>query len=174
MTILASRKVVFCGMIVMVALGTISILMFEPERPGIWAVGMVVIVGLAAFLASRVMERRSAEIEVRQRETLDDDTTYSLFYADSGLAAPFVAELWHEIADTLGVPPGKLRPTDRFGYEIGNSFWITTEALDTLAAIAIRRAKEYHGAINWELIKTVDDYVRQLAALKGAKGTPRH
>ena len=168
-SIIDNRNIVVVAMVILIAIGTVAIFTLKPEHAKIWAGGLIIIVGIGAFIASYLMERRKINSVFAQREILDDDTIYSRFYADSGLTKTFVAELWHEIADTLGILPGKLRPTDRFGHEIGKSYWITTEALDTLTAVAVRRSKKYQGSIDLAGIKTVDDYIRQFAALAGQK-----
>lgn len=167
--IIDNRNTVVVAMITLIAIGTVAIFTFKPEHPKIWAGGLIIIVGIGAAVASYVMARRKINSIFAQREILDDDTIYSRFYADSGLTKTFVIELWHEIADTLGISPGKLRPTDRFGHEIGISYSITTEALDTLTAVAVRRAKKYQGSIDLAGIKTADDYIRQFAALAGRR-----
>ncbi len=163
---LADYSVIVVAMVILTILGTVVIVTLKPKHQDIWAGGLIIIVGLGAFIASRLLERRGTEKGISQRETLDDNTVYFLFYANSGLPVSLVTELWHEIADTMGVLPGKLRPTDRFGHEIGKSFWITNEALDALAAVATKRTKEYQSSIDLQLIKTVDDYIRQFSAMR--------
>jgi hypothetical protein len=96
------------------------------------------------------------------REILDDEAVYSRFYASSGLPNGPVLQLWHEIAETLGVPPGQLRPEDRFGKDVG-TYWITSDDLDVLAAKGRQRAKLLGLTIDFGQLATVDQYVRCFA-----------
>jgi hypothetical protein len=117
-------------------------------------------------MSADVLEKRRVKRMFAERETLNNDSMYSLFYANSGLSAPFVAELLLEIAELLEISPGKLRPSDRFGHEIGMRIFVrSSDVLDDLASIANRRAKKYNSSINLEDIKTVDEYIRRFAVL---------
>lgn len=98
---------------------------------------------------------------LQQREALDDNLIYSRFYLASGIEKASVQELWHEVANTLKIPAELLRPTDRFGKEIGVSL-ITSEELDYLGELALKRAKADGRSIDLKSIRSVDDYVRAL------------
>ncbi|WP_316680244.1 hypothetical protein [Ralstonia flaminis] len=74
-----------------------------------------------------------------------------------------VRVLWNEIADTLRVPASKLRPSDRFGTDIG-AYFITSEELDVLGDLAARRATQRDMKIDITALATVDDYVKAFAA----------
>ncbi len=106
--------------------------------------------------------RRRTLMNLREREFLDDAAVYSRYYADSGIPEPRVLELWHEVANALSVSPGLLRPEDRFGKDIGVGF-ITSEDLDYLSQLAMKRAKVDARNVDLQSIRTVDDYVRALA-----------
>jgi len=93
------------------------------------------------------------------RDALDDEAVYSRFYASTGLPKAAVLEVWHDIADTLRVPADRLRPSDRFGKDIG-VYWITSDDLDALAAKGRKRAKERGLSVDLEKLATVDEYVR--------------
>jgi hypothetical protein len=73
-----------------------------------------------------------------------------------------VWEVWNEIATTLRVPPEKLRPTDRFGEDIGLDFG-PSDRLDTLSELAFKRAQRRQLNVRLEALDTIDDYVRALA-----------
>ncbi len=98
-----------------------------------------------------------------EREALSDDEIYRRFYASSNLAQAEVKELWHEIARALRVPAERMRPEDKFGKDIG-TYWITSEELDELGAIAQQRAKQKGLSVDLATIQTVEDYVRCFAA----------
>lgn len=97
----------------------------------------------------------------QEREILDENALYSRFYADSGISQARVLELWHEVASALRVSAGLLRPEDQFGKDIG-AWSITSEDLDYLGQLAIKRAKREGRSIDLQAIKSVDDYVRAL------------
>jgi hypothetical protein len=125
------------------------------------------LIGIAALIATLGLivlwwKRSAARRGLMTRESLDDDAVYSRFYAGSGLPNGQVLQLWHEIAETLGVPSGRLRPEDRFGKNVG-TYWITSDALDVLAAKGRQRAKQLGLTIDLKQIATVDQYVRCFA-----------
>lgn len=97
---------------------------------------------------------------------LNYDEIYQQFYASSGLDKASMIEVWQEIAQVLKVPAERLRPTDKFGKDIG-AYWITSEALDTLGELAQQRAKRLGIAIDLASIMTVDDYVKKLSTRSG-------
>lgn len=100
-------------------------------------------------------------MKLQERQILDDGVLYSRYYAESGIPQASVMELWYEVANALKVPPGMLRPEDEFGKDIG--IWsITSEDLDYLGQLAIKRAKTDGRSIDLQAIKSVDDYVRTL------------
>jgi hypothetical protein len=94
-----------------------------------------------------------------QRELLDDQAIYRLYYSGSVLSESEVIELWHEIADTLNMPAGMIRPSDVFGKDIGRGL-ITTEELDELYCLGSKRAKSLGLPIDFLEIRTVDDYIK--------------
>ncbi|MBU65182.1 MAG: hypothetical protein CL858_06975 [Cupriavidus sp.] len=100
-------------------------------------------------------------MKLQERQDLNDDALYSRFYSDSGISQAKVIELWHEVADALNVAPGQLRPEDEFGKDIG-TWSITSEDLDYLGQLALKRAKVNGRSVDLQAIKSVDDYVRAL------------
>lgn len=122
--------------------------------------GAAIVVGMS-ILFPWLRRRRSAAV-LEGRESLDDETFYVRYYAESKLPKAAVGEVRREIAETLKVPAAKLRPEDRFGKQIG-TYWITSEDLDVLAAKGRDRAKALGLAVDLQKLKTVDDYIRCFA-----------
>lgn len=120
----------------------------------------LLLVGLG--FAIRGVKKRKAVALLEEREDLTNDEIYQRFYVSSGFEKTEVIELWHEVARVLCAPPGRLRPTDKFGKEIG-VYWITSEELDALGAMAQQRAKLRGISVDLASIRTVDDYVKRLA-----------
>jgi hypothetical protein len=127
---------------------------------------MLMIVGLFAIgtiaLAAPRWQRKSELASLERRTSLDDETIYSNYYADSSLTKESVMGAWREIASALKLPSGKLRPEDRFGRNIG-TYLITSDNLDTLHELGRQRAERLGFAIDFAKVTTVDEYVRALA-----------
>jgi hypothetical protein len=104
-------------------------------------------------------KQKAARRDLGTRECLDDEGVYSRYYATSDLPKAQVLELWHEVAATLRVPAGQLRPEDRFGKDVG-VYWITSDALDVLATKGRNRAKQLGLDVDLKALTTVDEYVR--------------
>lgn len=121
-------------------------------------VALVVTIGTIWLNAK---SRKRTSMSFQEREILDENALYSRFYADSGISQARVLELWHEVASALRVSAGLLRPEDQFGKDIG-AWSITSEDLDYLGQLAIKRAKREGRSIDLQAIKSVDDYVRAL------------
>jgi len=118
-------------------------------------------VGGGAALLRR--KRRQASLDALSgRESLSDIEIYRQFYAAGNFDEAGVRSAWNEIAETLRVPADKLRPTDKFGTDIGVRF-ITSDELDTLGELAARRASRHGKKVDVSAIATVDDYVKAFA-----------
>ncbi|NMV37960.1 hypothetical protein [Ralstonia insidiosa] len=121
-------------------------------------------IALSGAAALRNRSRRSESLAaLADREPLSDVQIYRQFYATSDLDETEVRTLWNEIVGTLQVPADKLRPSDRFGADIGVWF-ITSDELDALGDLAARRAAQRGVKIDIASLATVDDYVKAFAA----------
>ena len=107
--------------------------------------------------------RRRSLVALTDRESFNDVQIYAQFYATDNLDETDVRVLWNEIADSLRVPASKLRPSDRFGADIG-AYFMTSEELDVLGDLAARRATQRGMKIDIASLATVDDYVKAFAA----------
>lgn len=119
--------------------------------------GMALVGAIVPWWKTQAAARRLAA-----RDELSDDDIFARFFASSGLPRGPVLEAWHEIADTLKAPSGRLRPEDRFGKDIG-VYWITSDALDVLAEKGRIRAKKLGRDVDLKALATVDEYVRAFA-----------
>lgn len=124
----------------------------------IFLVIFLVVFGVAVLLLDQHKRNKVLTLSP-PRENLDHSTIYRLFYVDSGLSESQVTDLLNEIAQSVGLPAGKIRPTDIFGKDIGGGL-ITTEGLDELFDRGNKRAKSLGLSINFQSIHTVDDYIR--------------
>jgi len=124
----------------------------------------VIALAVAMGIAWLHIRTRKQAMKIHDRPILDNDTLYSRHYAESDIPRALVSELWHEVANALKVAPGLLRPDDQFGKDIGVSTF-TSEDLDYLGQLALKRAKIAGRSIDLQAIKTVDDYVRTLSQI---------
>jgi hypothetical protein len=154
------KRTFWVAIVLLITVGIVALVTLQPAYPGIWAAVLIVAVGGGAFAFSRLYSGRAIAQTMTDRQELDDAAIYERFYRNSGLSPEVVTELWHEIADVLHLSPGKLRPTDRFGRDIGQ-FLLTSDELDALSALAVRRAGGKQAAGDLSVIKTVDDYIRR-------------
>lgn len=128
---------------------------------GIW----IAIAALAAGVAGvgiPHLRRRRALAQLEARESLEADAFYERFYAATQFPRAAVLQLLQEVADTLHVPAAKLRPDDRFGKDIG-TYWITSDHLDLLEVKGRERAKALGLSVDFQSLKTLDDYIRCFA-----------
>jgi hypothetical protein len=128
----------------------------------LWIFWTIVVLLISLGLIVRATKKRNIDTALAAREALTDEEIYRRFYASLGLNKTEVIELWHEIAEILRVPAERMRPSDKFGKDIG-TYWITSEELDILSTAAQQRAKLRGLTIDLASIKTVDDYVKRLA-----------
>lgn len=52
------------------------------------------------------------------RENMSTENIYEKYFADSGIPKDIVIQLWNELAFIIELPKEKLRPSDRFLYEL--------------------------------------------------------
>jgi hypothetical protein len=127
----------------------------------------VAVLGLAGIgLIVATLKRERDRKVFSSRESIRPTDVYTQYYRELGSSETEFLDVWNEIATTLKVPADKLRPTDRFGEQIG-AYLITSEELDVLAQLATRRAQNRRSRIEIDKLKSVDDYVRAFA-VRGA------
>ena len=99
------------------------------------------------------------------REQLSIEKIHDDFYP--GYEMREFAELWKEVASAVEVPPGLIRPADRFDTELGpvKGFRIASE-MDDLQEAFMRRCKQQQLNFHEVKVQTVDDYIKQFAALQ--------
>lgn len=111
--------------------------------------------GVWYFLPRRLRLKR-----FENRPELSLEQIYGEFFAGKSLPKELACELWNEVAKCLCLPPGKLRPTDRFDQELAapKGWEFDDEILDVQWA-AERRLKQSGTQADLSHIKTVADYV---------------
>ena len=164
--LLPNQKAVLYTMAVLIVAGVAVVFITRPTQPAFWIGAVVLGFGAIATIASIMLAKQKGKILFGNRATLSDEEICRQF-ADAGFPEPLVIELCREVADAVHLPAGKLRAGDRFGHELGG-YWITSDDLDTLGQVATARARRRGVTLNLEEIKTLDEYVRRLAAIESS------
>lgn len=139
----------------------------------IWIVLIITCSLVYLYFAHRSMNTRKCLSALHRRESLSDEEIYTRFYAESGLSMEAVMDVWHEIAHVLRAPADRLRPSDRFGKDVG-TYLITSEDLDVLGVVALRRGQRQGLSVQLDSIETIDDYVNKLAPRSQASKDGTH
>lgn len=133
-------------------------------------VGLVVVMGIGSLvaIASTIYSRRERRIRFDAREELGMEVIFSQYYAKSSLSKDVIVRLWGECAETLGIPPGKLRPTDRFDHELKglDKLQITDDSVSHLLEDTWIKAKRAGVSFDAKSVATLDDLIRRLALIE--------
>jgi hypothetical protein len=162
---LLRQRILLASSGLLALIGIAAIFTSRPSQPSSWVGACFVAMSIAAIAWSTMLAQRRRRALFERRVELKAEEIYLEHFSHSGLPPGLVLELWHEVADVFNLPAGKLRPSDRFGEELGN-YGITGDDLYELAGLAILRARLYGGDINLRGIKTLDCYVRALASMQ--------
>jgi hypothetical protein len=101
------------------------------------------------------------------REELTTDEIYSHFFAGKNLPKELVLKLWNEVADSLHLPKGKLRPTDRFDKELAPvKGWEYDDDIAEVTWAAQHRLKKIGTTFDLSKIQTLGDYVEFFGRLQ--------
>jgi hypothetical protein len=123
-----------------------------------------VIIGIAlvggAALTWAYVPRRKRLKRLDGRDDLSIDQIYTEFFAGNNLPKELACELWNEVATCLRLPPGKLRPTDRFERELAApKGWEFDDDIVDIQFASNRRLKRSGVQADLSQIKTIGDYV---------------
>src|SRR6266850_1217206 len=101
----------------------------------------IVVVGGGTLIWS-ILSRRSRAKRFEDRDDVSLDSIFEKFFASRGLSKSVVFEAWREVASVLQLPPGKLRPSDRFDTELSpGKGWEYDDEIADITALARRRLK---------------------------------
>jgi len=133
-----------------------------------WIFGLIAVGG--AVLLWEFIPRRRRNERFKDREELAMDSIFNQFFAQARLPKALVVELWNEVANALGVPPGKLRPADRFDKELAPvKGWGFDDDIVEVCWAAERRLKKLGMKAEHSDVRTLGDYVEYFCALAGQK-----
>jgi hypothetical protein len=122
--------------------------------------GGVVLIGAVAYWNRKTSRRQRAVF--RQRPEMIVEDMHRSFYAGSAVSIESLRGAMDEISGVLGVPPTRLRPSDRFAVELApEPGWEYDDPLGVLTALAEEKLKrEGRAPDSAKDLLTVDDYVR--------------
>jgi len=125
-----------------------------------WIIGLSIVVIVIAMWRYRNGNESRKRFE--QREELDLDAIYFWYFAHRGLPRDQVIELWCEVAESLDLPAGKLRPSDRFDGELAAvTGWGFDNPSGILTYVALQREESYkdYTTNGFPAIQTLGDYI---------------
>jgi hypothetical protein len=139
-------------------------------NPTLVSLGVVVVAVVGGVLAWNFVPRRQRLKQFQGRPDLSLEQIHGEFFGRANFPKELVSELWNEVAESLRLPPGKLRPTDRFDKELAapQGWEFDDEILDVQWA-AERRLKRSGTQADLSQIKTVGDYVEFFCNLAAQK-----
>jgi len=126
----------------------------------------LIVVGGGTLVWS-ILSRRSRVKRFEDRDDVSLDSIFEKSFASRGLSKSVVFELWREVATFLQLPPGKLRPTDRFDSELSpGKGWEYDDEIADITSLAWRRLKSSGKTIDLPQITTLGEYVEFFASLE--------
>lgn len=138
-----------------------------PELRLVWLLLLVALTALYLWFFRRRQSEGLTDA-IAPRLDLSDAEIVSEYFSDLEPQRVKVLELLQEIATCFGVPAGKLRPSDRFGYELLGGDGVDDDAVDLQIAMGIR-AKSLGLKVMLQQVPTVDAYVRCFALLSASR-----
>lgn len=139
----------------------------------------VLILGLAVtggVIAWHFIPRRERLKRFENRPELSWEQIYGEFFAGKNLPKALALELWSEVANSLGLPPGKLRPADRFDIELAPpTGWEFDDDFVVVYWAAERRLKRLGLRVEHSNVQTLADYVEFFCKLveRGCQSEPK-
>jgi len=134
-------------------------------------VGGVVMVGsVVALLIGQRDEKRKKLLRFQDRPEMSEEEFFSIYYKESGIAKEIVSEVLMEVSNAIAIPAAKIRPSDRFDYELapvkGWEFGDGIVEIDWF----VRREMKKAGVHKPAQLQTVDDLIRYVARLATQEG----
>jgi hypothetical protein len=123
---------------------------------------LVFVGGIGVSIVSLWYPRYAKRRVFDSRPSVSIDKIYEQFYSDSGLSKQNVENWWRQVANILSLPADKLRPTDRFGIELGPYRGIDDEMgdLEKIIADLVDRNK-----LKSQRFNTLDDLIKFTASI---------
>jgi len=132
-------------------------------------------IGLAVSATAAAIWTRSQRrwLEAK-RDVLDFGTIVQRFYSGSDVTTADVEQAYTRIAEATGVPPGELRPDDRFDRELKpRGGWEYDDPFHLFSDELARDAASAGVPVKLEEIITVDDALHLLRRIRETRSASR-
>lgn len=128
-------------------------------------------IGLAlAIVVTALWTRKQKRRLDPQRDVLDFGTIVQRFYAGSDVTFDDVEQAYTRISEATGVPPGALRPADRFDRELSpRAGWEYDDPLHIFSDELARGAAKAGLTVTLEEVATVDDALHLMKRIRGSR-----
>jgi hypothetical protein len=125
---------------------------------------------VAAAIWTRAQKRRFH----KKREALDFGSITERFYVGSNVTTADVEQAYTRISNATGVPPGELRPDDRFDRDLKpRGGWEYDDPLHIFSDELAHDAASAGVPVKLEEIITVDDALHLMRRIRESRGASR-
>jgi hypothetical protein len=132
------------------------------------ALGICIAISAAAAVIWGHAQRRRFD---PKRDVLDFGTIVQRFYSGNDVTAADVEQAYTRISEATGVPPGELRPDDRFDRELKpRGGWEYDDPLHIFSDELARDAASAGVPVKLEEIITVDDALHLMRRIRESRG----
>lgn len=121
----------------------------------------LILLVLLAIGAFRIHMRIKNPPQMRDRDDLPVREIRTRFYPALNISQELFEMLWKDVAESFLIPAGKMRPDDRFGFELPFTKVISDEDM-FLGEALYRRMEEFGLEEPVPPMERVDDYIRFL------------
>jgi hypothetical protein len=142
------------------ALVFLSLALFHGGHVFMVSIALLICALLAHAYLRSVRKRSLQRRRVLQRDDNDEYLVLTNKVNDDAAAVSGSLEALESIAAVLHVPAVKLRPSDRFGYDIG-TFSLLDDSIDRIGGQLLMRKRAFQQPLFLDHITTVGDYVRE-------------
>lgn len=137
----------------------------------IWVAFGTAVGGGALFWFIFEHGHRKKTARLANREDLPFDSLFQQYFQESGIPRETAQALWQDLAETIELPPSRLRPTDRFSEELAPEKGFEFDDPTTALAQRLKQRHKKAGVPSPDLsqIETIYDYIVAAAAVTDRK-----
>jgi hypothetical protein len=131
-----------------------------------WIILIIATLLCVVILVVRISESERVEekkARIYNRDILSVTTIFQKFYSHANFDEEEFSEVWNEIANILKMEAGKLRPTDRFDYELKSTDGYPVEDEIVELEYYLRdECKKRSISLEEYKLETLDDFIREV------------
>lgn len=125
------------------------------------------LVGMSIVILYFYTAHKKKNARFATRESINTEKIYEKFYGDSGIPRDIVIQLWTELAFIIELPKEKLRPSDRFLYELAPEKGFDFDDATKVFHIFLKKKLRMLGHESYiPTINTINDYIYILGSLQ--------